>query len=501
MRLLTAALLIVIVMLARAYGLSARIFSSRGLHRQIGGRRRGVPLGAFDLDGGDEALPEPTQRKSKFVDVPFSYHQELELDIDDVTNTGVGVGRVELKGNAVSDQRWVVMVPLVLPGERVRARVFRNHGTYSEADLVEVLSKSPDRVQPQCSFFETCGGCQYQMMSVDAQRRWKRSQVVSLMQRLGGVDVGSTPELSVNEVIGTEHTYGYRSKITPHYNSPRTPAELKVGFQQRGTRIVIDVDRCVIATDPINTEYTKARAAIRAQVQQKLPKKGATLLFREGDQGHVETDFRKNMVQQVKGVRFTFKAGEFFQNNAHVLPLMVDHVLSLLRAPLDGGSSSSSGTRKVITHLIDAYCGSGLFSLCAAKDKDCAFKEVYGVEVSELAVKAAEANARENNISNAKFLCGSSEAIFAKVGHLPRASTAMILDPPRKGCDRQFLEQLFSFSPARVVYVSCDPATQARDTKIMIEDGGYCIKSITPVDLFPQTRHIENVVCFEKACS
>lgn len=479
----------------RSFALISRGLAIRTRSLQKGAARNARRTGpsslrAFDGedDGGEIAEEnQPFRKKSKFVDKPFAYHEVLELTIDDVTNTGVGVGRVSLPSvgtDEAQQKSWVVMVPLVLPGETIKARIFRNHATYSEADLVEVLTKSPDRVQPLCAYFEICGGCQYQMMSVPAQRRWKRAQVDSLMQRLGGVDVGSTPELTVNEVIGTEHTYGYRSKITPHYNAPHKPEDLKVGFQQRGTRIVIDVDRCSIATDAINVEYTKARSTIQAAVQQKLPKKGATLLFREGEGGHVETDFRKNMHEIVKGVRFTFKAGEFFQNNAHVLPLLVDHVLSQLQRPGD----------ESFTNLIDAYCGSGLFSLCAASK----FGAVFGVEVSELAVAAAQANAVANGITNAQFLCGSSEAIFSRVAHLDRRKTAMIIDPPRKGCDRVFLSQLFAFSPQRVVYVSCDPSTQARDAKIMVEEGGYRILDITPVDLFPQTRHIESVVTFEK---
>jgi len=434
--------------------------------------RQSYRVRVFEDDGGSVGGPG-----RKFQPTPFPYHHELELRIDDVSNLGVGVGRVQLPASpTTAASSWVVMVPLVLPGETVRVRVFRNHATYSEADLVEVVTPSPDRVQPQCQYFSVCGGCNYQMMSLPAQRRWKQAQVESLLARLGGIT-----DATVNPVVGTEHAYHYRSKITPHYDSPRRAEDLKVGFQRRGTRIIIDVDQCIIATPAINKEYAEARVALKEQMSKKLPKKGATLLFREGDGAHVETDPRKNMQQQVNGITFTFKAGEFFQNNAYVLPLMVDHVLSLCKG---------KGSR----FLIDAYCGSGLFSLCAAAD----FEAVYGVEVSDLAVQAAQANARANNIGNAQFLCGSSEAIFSQVKHLPNAETVVLIDPPRKGCDEQFLSQLFAFSPKKVVYVSCDPATQARDAKIMIADGGYRITSVTPFDLFPQTRHIENVIAFER---
>ncbi|KAJ1407252.1 S-adenosyl-L-methionine-dependent methyltransferase [Ochromonadaceae sp. CCMP2298] len=360
------------------------------------------------------------------------------------------------------------MVPLVLPGERIRARVFRNHASYSEADLVEVLEASEDRVQPQCDYFASCGGCQYQHISVTAQRTWKRSQVVDVLSRIGGLDV------TVKEVVGTEHVYGYRSKITPHYDA-QSRFPLRIGFQQRGTRQIVDIEKCIIASEPINAKYAEARKAI-----QKAPgkKKGATLLFREADGGHIETDNRAYITQTVDKIKFRFRAGEFFQNNPYALSLMARHVVQ---------QAAGHGCR----FLIDTYCGSGLFSLCAADQ----FQHVYGVEISEPAVRAATQNALANGVLNAEFLCGSSEKIFSKVKHLPRAETVIVVDPPRKGCDAAFLEQLFVFSPRKIVYVSCDPATQARDAKSIVAEG-YQVLDVSPFDLFPQTRHIENVITF-----
>jgi 23S rRNA (uracil1939-C5)-methyltransferase/tRNA (uracil-5-)-methyltransferase len=354
-------------------------------------------------------------------------------------------------------------------------KVFRNHKSYSEADLVEVIVASADRVKPECEYFEICGGCQYQHLSVPAQRDWKRKQVTSLLERIGGIH-----DVSVNEVVGTAEHYRYRTKITPHYDAPKTVADLKVGFQKRGTRVMIDIPQCIIATDAINAKYLEVRTTLTETMKIKVPKKGATLLLRECEEG-VETDHRALISQRVNGVLFRFKAGEFFQNNHFVLPLMVDHVLS--KASGDG-----------CTHLIDAYCGSGLFSLCGAKS----FETVTGVEVSELAIVAAKASAVENNITNVQFFCSSSEMIFKQVGHLPKDETCILLDPPRKGCDDVFLKQLFAFRPKKIVYVSCDPSTQARDAQAIVQ-AGYFITDCTPFDLFPQTRHIENVLTFIRA--
>jgi 23S rRNA (uracil1939-C5)-methyltransferase/tRNA (uracil-5-)-methyltransferase len=187
---------------------------------------------------------------------------------------------------------------------------------------------------------------------------------------------------------------------------------------------------------------------------------------------------------------FQYTAGEFFQTNAYALPLMVQRVLQLA-----SGHDCST--------LIDAYCGSGLFSILAHKN----FVEVFGVEISELAVKAAVENVKRNGISNVHFSVGLSESIFqhigrgkaqARAGRVDPNSTVVLLDPPRKGCDEVFLKQLISFHPKKIIYVSCDPATQARDAKYILDSSssGYSVTAVCPVDLFPQTRHIENIMCF-----
>lgn len=408
-----------------------------------------------------------------FKDFPFKYREERVVKIDNLSNLGQGVGRIKLEDG--SD--WVVFVPLVLPGEEVRVRIFRNMPTYSEADLVDVISPSSDRITPQCQYFTVCGGCQYQHISIEKQRFFKKQQVQELLARIGGLD-----NVEVDDTVGTSDLYGYRSKITPHYDAPpkRNPQQdLKIGFKMRGTRVVLDIEQCIIATDAINAEYQHKREEVKSAVKANPPKKGATLLFRECDDLHIETDQRAIANQTVNGIKFQYKAGEFFQNNAFALPLMVDHVIE---QAIEGGE---------MLNLIDTYCGSGLFALCAAKH----FEVVYGVEVSDAAIKAAGKTAKANGIKNVNFVCGQSEAIFSNVQHLDRDKTVMIIDPPRKGCDQQFLDQLALYSPKKCVYVSCDPATQARDAKEIVKFG-YKITNVTPMDLFPQTRHIENVITF-----
>ncbi|MEM9015848.1 MAG: class I SAM-dependent RNA methyltransferase [Verrucomicrobiota bacterium] len=402
-------------------------------------------------------------RPRKFNPEPFDYHEELEVQIESLSNLGKGVARV---GD------WVVFVTFALPGEKVKARVFRNSSTFSEADLIEVLEPSPDRVEPQCERFGDCGGCQYQNLSYERQLEWKRDQVSELLRRMAGID------FPVDPVHPSPVTYGYRSKITPHFQKPREGKLGPIGFLLQGRRQqLIDVPRCPIASDTINDKLIE----VRREVSAKAPfyKKGATLLLRDSLDGYVCTDPTEMCEEWVGDLRFSFHAGEFFQNNPHILPAFADHVR---KEALAGGG---------VRFLVDAYCGSGLFCLTASRH----FEQAVGIEISESSIDWARRNADQNEIRNCRFVQGDATDIFAEV-EFPPHETAVVIDPPRKGSSPEFLEQLLSFSPRRVVYVSCNPATQIRDLGELKD--AYVIKRIQPFDLFPQTRHLECVVTLEK---
>jgi 23S rRNA (uracil1939-C5)-methyltransferase/tRNA (uracil-5-)-methyltransferase len=409
-------------------------------------------------------------KKTKTNDQPFAYHAELELEIATLTNLGSGLGRVALPGE--SEAKWVVMVPFALPGERVRVRVFRNHKNFSEADLVTVLTPSPQRVAPRCPLFGRCGGCQYQHLAYADQLVWKRRQVAELLLHLAGV------EFPVAPVIASPREFGYRSKITPHFQGPRDDRPMPIGFLRQGTRFdIVDVPHCPIATPAINERLTSVRAEVLARRATYL--RGATLLFREAS-GVVTTDFDATITETVGDLKLRFLARDFFQNNPFILPAFTGYVRA---------QAAASGAR----FLVDAYCGSGLFALTAAPS----FERVAGIEISESSVAFARENAAANAVTNATFRAGDAAAIFAGLD-FPAADTAVIIDPPRKGCDASFLTQLFAFGPRAVVYVSCDPATQMRDLKAFLA-AGYVLAAVQPFDLFPQTRHLECVITLHRA--
>jgi tRNA/tmRNA/rRNA uracil-C5-methylase (TrmA/RlmC/RlmD family) len=401
----------------------------------------------------------------KFTPIPFEYHQEIELGIDSLTNLGAGIGRVD---------GWVVFVPFSLPGETVRARVYRNDKNCSHADLIEVLTPSPDRVEPRCPLFGTCGGCQYQHLDYPRQLEWKARQVGELMKHMAGI------VFPVNRCISSAQTWHYRSKITPHFDKPRGGEVGAIGFLANGQRSrIVDVPHCSIAMDAINHALPAIRERIRSRAA--TYKRGSTILLRATGDG-VESDFKATATEHVGTLAFQFLAGDFFQNNPFILPAFTGYVAK---------QASANGAR----FLVDAYCGSGLFALTLANH----FERVAGVEVSETSCEWARRNAAGNGITNAEFLTASAEAIFDGITFEPR-HTSVVIDPPRKGCSQEFIDQLIRFSPARVVYVSCDPATQVRDLRLL-EAGGYHPVDVQPFDLFPHTRHLECVMTLEKSAA
>lgn len=433
--------------------------------------------------------------KKKFKDYPFPYHHELELEISTLTNRGVGLGRAPLnepktdslkleatsqpetngpalRSSAERSEAWVVMVPFTLPGERVRVRIFRNHKNYSEADVVEVLSPSPHRVAPRCPLYGRCGGCQYQHLAYAEQLVWKHQQVEELLQHMAGVD------FSVSAVIGSPQEFGYRSKITPHFNPPRADGTMPIGFLRQGTRFdLVDVAQCDIATDAINARLTTARAKVQAK--RDSYKRGSTILLRDAG-GEVATEFDTVITETVGDLKLRFLARDFFQNNPFILPAFTRYV---------GEQAATSGAK----YLVDAYCGSGLFALSAASS----FERVAGVEISESSIAFAKENATANGITNATFLASDASAIFVDLD-FTASETAVIIDPPRKGCDPAFVQQLIAYGPRTVVYVSCDPATQMRDLQGFLA-AGYGLTAVQPFDLFPQTRHLECVITLRKS--
>jgi 23S rRNA (uracil1939-C5)-methyltransferase/tRNA (uracil-5-)-methyltransferase len=333
--------------------------------------------------------------------------------------------------------------------------------TTAVAGTNDAASPTPG-VAPVCPLFGTCGGCQYQHLAYDAQLTLKTDEIRRLFTGLAA---------DVAPCVASPAPYGYRSKLTPHFARPRPDREPAIGFLRAGIRRTVDVASCPIATPAVNARLAELRAEVRARWSSY--RRGATLLVREASSG-VTVDPRDVVTEQVGDLSLRFLAGDFFQNNPFLLPRLVAHVAQ---------EATTGGAR----FLVDAYCGSGLLGLAAAPR----FERVLGVEVSPSAVGWARENAARNARTNCEFIAADASAVFAGIP-FSGADAAVIVDPPRKGCGDAFLAQLTAFAPRTIVYVSCNPETQARDLAVLAAAGYACVR-VQPFDMFPQTRHVEAV--------
>jgi tRNA/tmRNA/rRNA uracil-C5-methylase (TrmA/RlmC/RlmD family) len=398
--------------------------------------------------------------------VPFKTGDQLTLTIHDIAFGGEGVGRTSVpgagnpepkaeppSGNATLDSRpltldsFVVFVPFVLTGETVEVEITEVKKNFARAKLLRVVQPSPERVEPACRYFAGCGGCQYQHVAYATQLRWKQKQVADLFQRIGGFD----PAL-VAPVIPCPQPYGYRNRIMIRSQWNKPEQKLNIGFVRWDGGLVEDIEECRIAEPVLNEEIRRVRA-------HPPPKGGIKVVLR------------------VPPENWDVPPDSFFQNNFFLLPKLVETVRGFLR---DHGSR----------HLVDLYCGVGFFGIELAD----AVESFVGVESDQRAIQSARRNAAARKISNGEFLAAQVETVLPHMlNKFPPARTTVVLDPPRKGCPPQTLQLLRESRPAQVVYVSCHPATMARDLNILCANGVFELVRLQPLDMFPQTQHVECV--------
>ncbi|GJE92113.1 tRNA methyltransferase [Phanerochaete sordida] len=457
---------------------------------------------------GAEAVKAAEEGTARCVS-PLPQYTELELTVSAMSSIGESLAVAP-----APYPPWVVVTPFALPGEVFRAKVYSQGFFYSRADLIEIITPNPelrDDSRVKCKYFTQCGGCQYQMLSYETQLDFKRNVVVKAYKTLSGLPDSEVPE--VQPTIGSPLQYGYRTKITPHFANPKPlikkhglPADggkpdwLRIGFNKIGTRSAIDIEDCPIATPVLNEALPRIREDVVKNIS-TYPN-GVSLLLREslGSESASSkqwaermeetkicvTDHNGTIRERVGDMLFEYTAGNFFQNNNSVLVPLTSYVRDAIFA------------EAAPTHLVDAYCGSGLFAIVLAPH----FARVRGIELSADAIRAAEANAARNGLPADKvaFMAGDAARIFDTVADFPRAETALIIDPPRKGSDAKFIDQLVRFACGTVAYVSCNVHTQARDVGMILRRSAqvmqgkkYVLTSVRGFDLFPQTAHVESV--------
>ena len=357
----------------------------------------------------------------------------VDLKIEDIAFGGKGVGR---------EQGKAIFVPYTIEGELVSAEIVREKKQFAEAELVEVKESSPHRVTPDCPYFGHCGGCAYQHIGYEHQLAIKWRQVRNLLQR-----IGKLKEIPLRPIIPSRKHYGYRNRITVHAQDG------VIGFFRRDSHHLIDVERCPISCDEVNRELRDLRG-------------------RNPRDGHYT-------------LRTSSSRRVFSQTNDEVADALRRLIADLVPPDQD--------------LLVDAYCGAGFFAKALLNK----FERVIGIDWDKFAIAAAKENATEKET----YIAGDVETeLFrlpqeTKKGGLQAAPTVadrrslksltLIVDPPATGLSANVRRSILDLAPATLIYVSCNPATLARDLKEL--HGKFTINSVTPLDMFPQTAEIEAV--------
>ena len=438
----------------------------------------------------------------------------IEISITDLNSQGQGVGRF---------QGWTTFVNDALPNEKVEVTILSQHKRFLVAQLKTIIEPSSKRRESPCSFFEKCGGCQLLHLEYSSQIELKQQRVVESLSRIAKI----TAQDLVQPCISSPQEFNYRNKV--QFTAQGTPDSLQLGFFERGTHTVVEVQECLVHTQIGNQIYKvlsrllkstnvcpydekKHRGSLRhlllrtavhtneimvifvalkderekftsiaKALQQECPeinsivlninrKKGNTILgsqfFTLAGKEWIEETFMN--------LSFCLSPGSFFQVNTPQAQVLYETAFEL--AELKGSE-----------RCLDVYCGIGSLTLPLAKR----VKSVVGIESFAPAVKDAERNRLHNKIDNVQFHCMDAQEMQEDFFPVD----VVFLDPPRKGCSEQVLERIASHRPAKLIYISCNPATFARDA-LLLQQRGYTLSTVQPLDMFPQTQHVETVALF-----
>jgi tRNA/tmRNA/rRNA uracil-C5-methylase (TrmA/RlmC/RlmD family) len=382
----------------------------------------------------------------------------MEVRIERILPGGVGLAHADGK---------TVFVSLAAPGDHLRVRVEREQGNVLFASVVEVLTPSPARVEPPCPYFGRCGGCDFQQLTYKAQLAAKAEIIADCLQRIARLE--EVPSITVHP---SPKQWRYRVRATWQIDREKR----EIGYYERGSRRVCDVEYCAVLLPEMQETLEKVRATEWAEFPPEL--KHLDVVSGEDDVSlsppfaEFETD---ELSMRVGNEVYQYNAESFFQINPALLPELIEFALADARGET----------------ALDLYCGVGLFTLPLARR----FEKVVGVEANAVATRFARRNLDQAGLTNARV-------VTATVAGLVRSNSLttdfVLLDPPRAGAESVVIKGILDLQPRSVSYVSCDPATLARDLKKLIA-GGYMIDAIAGFDLFPQTHHVETVVLLRRS--
>lgn len=423
----------------------------------------------------------------------------------------------------------IVFVPYALVDEEIELKIIKKQKNYAIGKLIDIKKESIERVKPPCHVFKQCGGCQIQHINYKEQLALKTKTVTDAIERIGGFE-----NVNVYPTIGMEHPWSYRNKV--QYPVGLNGNKIVSGFYAARTHRIIESDDCPVQ----DVKSDQIRQIILSFIKQnniapynEMTGKGfirhiivrtanktndvMVILVINGESVKNENQLTKQLIDSDNGVVSIVintnkkKTNVIMGKKNRIIygsPYLTDELcgLQFQLSPQAFYQINSIQTEKLYTKaieyaqitdkdtVIDAYCGIGTISLIASQHA----KKVIGIEIVPEAIQNAKENANINNIDNAEFLCGKSEVIMPQLVKQGQKADIVIVDPPRKGCDNAMLDAILTVAPERVVYVSCNPATLARDLKYLCKDDDYEIRDVQPVDMFPHTSHVECCVLMSR---
>jgi len=389
----------------------------------------------------------------------------IEARIHTVAFGGDGIGRID---------NIVIFVPFTVDGDVVEVEITGVQKKYLRGKLKKILTPSPQRVEPRCLYFSKCGGCQYQHILYEYQLEIKKRQVVESFERIGKLKIPFT-----KEIIPSPESFGYRGKAEYRVSIGKSQ-QPEIGFMDVEGSKLVTVERCELMEETINRALQDIRDDLITGKTKIHDERQIIWSEISGEEKAAGTP--EHVTRKVKGKSLLVPYKGFFQANLSLVDTLVDCVMEM------GGLTGAET-------ILDCHCGSGLFSLFLAGHAG----QVYGIEIDGRSAKYARLNYKNHGISNAAVFRGDvkdvvKDEITAKMINID----LVILDPPRIGCSGDVLSGIVDLKPEKIIYVACNPATQARDIRYLT-DKGFSLRALQPIDMFPQTKHIEVIAVLEKS--
>lgn len=438
-----------------------------------------------------------------------------EVEIIDLNHTGQGVAKID---------NFVVFVDGAITGDVVEIEITETKKNYAVGQIINIVKPSEFRIKSPCEHYEQCGGCQLMHMDYNEQLKYKKNRVINELKRANV----SFEESIVYDTIGMEDTYRYRNKTA--FSVTEKNDEIQIGPYEQGTYNTVDINSCMLQSkkaDDVVKAFKNLMVKYKIKAYDKNLNRGIVrnivirnnrkndlmlIIVTVTDNFHNKGELINELVSLVPNIKtivqninnkntnlimgrknitlygegaiidmiddlvFTISPETFFQVN----PVQTEKLYQTAIQYADIGKHDI---------CFDIYCGIGTISLMAAKKA----KKVYGVEIVEQSIINARENAKRNNINNTEFFAGKAEIIVPKLYKQNIKADIVIIDPPRKGCEKEVIDTIISMSPKKVVYVSCNPSTLARDIKLL-QNSGYKLQKVQPVDQFPWTVHVETII-------